>query len=63
MVYFTNFKLLTLRDRHSHLLFDEKFAQPCVFAVVNCTECVLLLCFNRLPDIFAVMNCSVSEDR
>ena len=23
------------------------------------TECVLLLCFNALPDIFAVINCSV----
>jgi len=27
------------------------------------TECVLLPCFNALPDIFAVMNCSVSGDR
>jgi len=25
------------------------------------TECVLLLCFNALPDIFAVMNCSVFD--
>jgi len=25
------------------------------------TECVLLLCFNALPEIFAVMNCSVFD--
>jgi len=25
------------------------------------TECVLLLCFNALPDIFAVVNCSAFD--
>jgi len=44
------------------LLFDETFAQPCIFAIVNCADvalCVLLPCFNALPDIFVVMKCSV----
>ena len=27
--------------------------------MVTLTECVSLLCFNALPDIFAVVNCSV----
>jgi len=55
------------RTPSDRLLYDETFAQPCIFAVVNCpgrsTERVLLPCFNALPDIFAVMNCSVLEDR
>jgi len=64
----TSFKLSTLDVRHPHgipsdrLPFDETFAQPCIFAVVNCAHLALsglLSCFNALPDIFSVMNCSV----
>ena len=54
----------------ARLLFDETFAQPYTFAVVNCADVALSVfyqwliagstpCFNTLPDIFAVMNCSV----
>jgi len=38
------FKLSTLGARHprrihsDRLLFDETFAQPCIFAVVNCAD-------------------------
>ena len=133
LVQFTSFKLSTLGVRHPRcipsdcLLFDEKFAQPCKFAVVNCTDVALSVfyspvstkpvgrievlgakcvfskarllfllyiliknflvitnfwgvqtfgehCpptphhsygpdFNVLPDIFAIMNCSVLGDR
>jgi len=65
-----SFKLSTLGVLHpsqqAHtfsalLLFDETFAQPDVFVVVNCSTValsVLLRCFNAQPYIFAVVNCA-----
>jgi len=67
LVRFTSFKLSTLGVRHptripsDRLLFDETFAQPCMFVVVNCADVALSAFYSRynaLPDNFAVMNCS-----
>jgi len=46
-IYFTSFKLSTLGFRHpsripsDRQLFDETFAQPCIFAVMKCADVAL----------------------
>jgi len=65
----SSFKLSTLGVRHpscipsDRLLFDETFAQPCIFAVVNCADAALSVFYSpvltRCRIFFAVMNCSV----
>jgi len=45
-------KLSTLGVRHpspipsDRLLFNKTFAQPCIFAVVNCTDVALSVCYS-----------------
>jgi len=49
---FTSFKLSTMGVRHpcripsNQLLFDETFAQPCIFAVVICADAALSVFYS-----------------
>jgi len=48
----SSFELSTLGVRHprripsDQLLFDETFAQPCIFTVVNCTDTALSVFYS-----------------
>jgi len=55
-------RIATAHTFSARLLFDETFAQPDVFAVVNCPAVALsVFCstvFNAQPYIFAAVNCA-----